>query len=120
MINYSLKIKALIAKRDKAYKSVKSELYKSLRNQVSIEIKEAKLAFHDEKFRPKHSACPKSLWKQIKKITAKKKDVVSLLDPQTWLVLDDKQSAFVSLNKDFPPIKSEWFDLQCPENLPSL
>ena len=47
MINYSLKIKALIAKRDKAYESVKSELYKSLRNQVSMEIKEAKLAFHD-------------------------------------------------------------------------
>ena len=35
------KIKALIAKRDKAYKSGKSELYKSLRNQVSIEIKKA-------------------------------------------------------------------------------
>ena len=26
---------------------------------------------------------------------------------------------FVSLTKDLPPIKSEWFDLQCPENLPS-
>ena len=40
--------------------------------------------------------------------------------------MDDKQSAtlinnfFVSLTKDFPPIKSEWFDLQCPENLPSV
>ena len=39
------KIKGLIAKRDKAYKSGKSELYKSLRNQVSIEIKKAKLSF---------------------------------------------------------------------------
>ena len=60
------------------------------------------------------------------KITGKKKDVLSLLDPETGLVLDDKQSAtlinnfFVSLTKDFPPIKSEWFDLQCPENLPSV
>ena len=31
------KIKALIAKRDRAYKSGKSKLYKSLRNQVEIE-----------------------------------------------------------------------------------
>ena len=52
--------------------------------------------------------------------------MVSLLDPETGLVLDDKQSAtlinnfFASLTKDFPPIKSEWFDLQCPENLPSF
>ena len=62
--------------------------------------------------------------KQIKKIIGKKKDVVSLLDPEAGLVLDDKQSAtlinifFVSLTKDFPPIKSEWFDLQCPETPP--
>ena len=27
---------------------------------------------------------------------------------------------FVSLTKDFPPIKSEWFDLQYPENLQSV
>ena len=52
--------------------------------------------------------------------------MVSLLDPETGLVLDDKQSAtlinnfFVSLTKDFPPIKSEWLDLPCPENLPSV
>ena len=49
------KIKALIAKRDKAYRRGKSELYKSLRNQVSIEIKKAKLSFYDEKVRPKQS-----------------------------------------------------------------
>ena len=120
------KIKALIAKRDKAYKSGKSELYKSLRNQVSIEIKKAKSSFYDEKIRPKQSASPKSWWKKIKKIIGKKKDVVSLLDPETGFDLDDKQSAtlinnfFVSLTKDFPPIKSEWFDLPCPENLPSV
>ena len=46
---------------------------------------------------------------------------MSLLDPETGLALDDKQSAtlisnfFVSLTKVFPPIKSEWLDLQCPE-----
>ena len=81
---------------------------------------------NDEKVRPKQSASPKSWWKQIKKIIGKKKDVVSLLDSETGLVLDDKQSAtlinifFVSLTKDFPPIKSEWFDLQLPETLPSV
>ena len=53
------KIKALIAKRDKAYKSGKSELYKSIRNQVSIEIRKAKLSFYDEKVRPKQIACLK-------------------------------------------------------------
>ena len=42
------KIKALIAKRDKAYKSGKNELYKSLRNQVSIERKKAIKAYLDE------------------------------------------------------------------------
>ena len=51
---------------------------------------------------------------------------MSILDPETGLALDDKQSAtlinnfFVSLTEVFPPIKSEWFDLQCPENLPSV
>ena len=119
------KIKALIARRDKAFKSGKSEVYKSLRNQVSIEIRKAKLSFYDEKVRPKQSSCPKSWWKQIKKIIGKK-DVVSLLDPETGLVLDDKQSAtlinnfFVSLTKDFSPIKSEWFDLECSESLPPV
>ena len=79
------KIKALIDKRDKAYKSGKSELYKSLRNQVSIEIKKAKSSFYDEKIRPKQSASPKSWWKQIKKTIGKKKDVVSLLDQRQGL-----------------------------------
>ena len=71
-------------------------------------------------------SCPMSWWKQIKKITGKKKDVVLLLDPETGLVLDDKQSAtlinnfFVSLTKDFSPIKSEWFDLECSESLPPV
>ena len=49
-----------------------------------------------------------------------------IFDPETGLFLDDKQSAtlisnlFVSLTKDFPPNKNEWFDLQCPETLPSV
>ena len=52
--------------------------------------------------------------------------MVSSLDPETWLVLDDKQSAtlinnfFVSLTKDFSQIKSEWFDLECSESLPPV
>ena len=97
-------------KEIKLLKSGKSELYKSLRNQVSIEIKKAKSSFYDEKIRPKQSTSPKSWWKQIKKTVGKKKDVVSLLDAETGFVLDDKQSAtlinnfFVSLTKDFPPI----------------
>lgn len=46
------------------------------------------------------------------------------MDREKGLILDDKQSATL-INifckfKDFEPIKSEWFDLQCPENLPQV
>ena len=67
----------LIAKRDKAYKSGKYEL----------------LLFYDEKVRPKQSAYLNSWWRQIKKIAGKKKYLVSILDPETGPVLDNKQSA---------------------------
>ena len=42
------------------------------------------------------------------------------------LVLDDNHSAtlinelFVNLTKDFPPVKNEWFDLECPDNFPAV
>ena len=50
---------------------------------------------------------------------------MSLFDSDSGLVLDDNQSAtlindFVYLTKNFPPVKNEWFHLQCPDNFPAI
>jgi hypothetical protein len=54
------KIKSLMDETNKAFKNNKTELFKSLRRQVSAEIKKTKLLFYDKKVRPNHSSCPKA------------------------------------------------------------
>ena len=83
------KIKSLIVKRNAAYSSGKIELFRLLRAQVSKEIKKAKSTFYDKKVRPKRTACSKSWWKQIKRLTGKEKDSVTLVDPETELELNN-------------------------------
>ena len=108
------KIKSLISKRNKAYSCGKIELFRSLRAQISREIRKAKSTFYDKKIRPKRTTCSKSWWKQIKRLTGKVKDSVALIDPETELELDNKQSApiindfFADLTKDYPRINGEW------------
>lgn len=47
-----------------------------------------------------------------------------MLDPNTGLQMDDKQSAsyinefFAGLTRDYPKVTEDWLELQCPENLP--
>ena len=118
------KIKSLISKRNKPYSCGKIELFRSLRAQVSREIRKAKSTFYDKKIRPKRTTCSKSWWKQIKRLTGKVKDSVTLIDPETELELDNKQSAtiindfFADLTKDYPRINEEWIELQCSDSLP--
>ncbi len=93
------KIKSLIVNRNKAYRSGKMELYRALRAQVSKEIKKAKSASYDKEVRPKRTACSKSWWKQIKRLTGKRKNDVTLLDPATECELNNKES--VTIINDF-------------------
>ena len=86
------KIKSLIANRNKAYRSGKMELYRALRAQVSKDIKKAKSTFYDKEVRPKRTACSKSWWKQIKRLTGKRKNDVTLIDPATECELNNKGS----------------------------
>ncbi|CAB4041885.1 Hypothetical predicted protein, partial [Paramuricea clavata] len=78
------------------------------------------------KVRPKQTACSKSWWKQIKRLTGKEKDSVTLVDPGTELELNNNQSVttindfFADLTKDYPRINKEWTDLECPDSLPSI
>ena len=118
------KIKSLISKRNKAYSCGKIELFRSLRAQVSKEIKKAKSTSYDKKVRPKRTACSKSWWKQIKRLAGKVKDSVTLIDPETELELNNKQSVtiindfFADLTKHYPRINKEWIEVQCPDSLP--
>jgi hypothetical protein len=84
------KIKSVIVKRNKAYSSGKIELFGLLKAQVPKEIKKAKSTLYDKKVRPKRTACSKSWWKQIKRLTGKEKGSVRLVDPEIELELNNK------------------------------
>jgi transcription antitermination factor NusG len=90
-------------------------LFRLLRAQVSKEIKKAKSTFYDKKVRPKRTACSKSWWKQIKRLTGKEKDSVTLVDPETELELNSNQAVtiindfFADLTKDYPRINKDRF-----------
>jgi hypothetical protein len=76
--------------------------------------------------RPKRTACSKSWWKEIKCLTGRGKDSATLVDPETELELNNKQSAtiinnfFADLTRDYPRINEEWIELQCPDSLPNV
>ena len=120
------KIKSLMDKRNKAFKNNKTELFKYLRRQVSAEIKKAKLQFYDKKVRPNHSSCPKAWWKQVKRLIGSRKNAVTLVDSETNLQMNDKQSAdsinnfFANLTLNYPHISNEWLEMQCPDDLPLI
>ena len=119
------KIKSLIVNRIKVYRSGKMELYRALRAEVSKEIKKAKYTLYD-KVRPKRTACSKSWWKQIKRLTGKGKDDVTLLEPATKRELNNKESVtiindfFADLTTDYPRINKEWFEVECSDSLPKV
>jgi hypothetical protein len=76
--------------------------------------------------RPKRTACSKSWWKQIKCLTGKETDSVTLVDLETELELNNNQSVaiindfFADLTKDYPRINEELINLECPDSLPSV
>jgi hypothetical protein len=82
------KIKTLMDTRNKAFKNNKTELFISLRRQISAEIKKAKLQFYE--VRPKYSSCPKAWWKQVKRLIGSRKNAVTSVDPETNLQMNDK------------------------------
>ena len=120
------KIKSLRDKRNKAFKNNKTELFKSLHRQVSAEIKKAKLQFYDKTVRPNHSLCPKAWWKQVKRLIGSRKNAVTLVDSETNLQMNDKQSAdsinnfFANLTTYYPHISKEWLEMQYPDDLPLI
>ena len=113
------KLKRLIEKRDKAYRKNKTKHFKSLRRLISVEIRRAETTFYNEKVRSKQCACPQSWWKQINRIIGKKKNKVTLTNPETRIPMNDQQPAdyinnfFANLTKDYPEVKSEWLINQC-------
>ena len=76
--------------------------------------------------RPKRTACSKSWWKQIKRLTGKRKNDVTLVDPATECELNNKESVtmindfFADLTKDYPRIKKEWFEVEWSDSLPKV
>ena len=56
----------------------------------------------------------------------KMKQIITLIDPETDFLLDEKQSAnhtndfFVSLTKDFTEVKDDWSNRGITESLPVI
>ena len=113
-------------KRDKAYKQGKTERFKSLRDLITFEIRNAKSKFYNEKVRPTRCACPKAWWTKINNIIGKKRNGISLMDSDTDSPMTDKQSAiyinsfFSGLTKDYPEVRNEWLTHESMEDLPTI
>ena len=113
-------------KRDKAYKQGKTERFKSLRGLITFEIRNAKSTFYNEKVRPTRCACPKAWWTKINNIIGKKRNGISLMDPDTDSPMTDKQPAiyinsfFSGLTKDYPELINEWLTHESMEDLPTI
>ena len=82
-----------ISKRNKSYKSCNTALYKHLRNQMVSEVRIAKKNFYHDQVRPAFCKDQHVWWKNINMILGKKKQIITLVDPETDLLLDEKQSA---------------------------
>ena len=65
------KVKRLILKMNMALKNNKVERVRSLRRQISAEIRKAKTCFYENKVGLNLKNCPKSWWKQIKSLIGK-------------------------------------------------
>ena len=96
-----------MAKRNKAHKSGNFELFKRLRNQIVAEVRSAKKNFYHNHVRRTFCTNPHFWWKNVNKIVGKKKQSITLFDPQTEHPMDEKQVAehingfFASQTEDF-------------------
>ncbi len=121
------KIKSLISKRNKAYKSGKYILSKTIRNQIVSEIRVSKRKFYEEKILPTYRQNPKIWWKNINDIVGKKRNTTPmLLDPISELPMNNKQTAdhinsfFSSLTNDFLEVRGDWLVRGELDPLPSI
>jgi hypothetical protein len=120
------RLKKLMAKRNKAHKSGNFELSKRLRNQIVAEVRSAKNNFYHNHVRPTFCKNPHFWWKNVNKIIGKKKQSITLFDPQTEHPMDEKQAAeyineFVaSLTEDFIEVQNKWLDGGSSEPLPVI
>ena len=121
------KIKSLISKRNKAYKSGKYILFKTIRNQIVSEIRVSKRKFYEEKILPTYRQNPKIWWENINDIVGKKRNTTPmLLDPISELPMNNKQTAdhinsfFSSLTNDFLEVRGDWLARGELDPLPSI
>ena len=121
------KIKSLISKRNKAYKSGKYILSKTIRNQIVSEIRVSKRKFYEEKILPTYRQNPKIWWKNTNDIVGKKRNTTPmLLDLISELPMNNKQTAdhinsfFSSLTNDFLEVRGDWLVRDELDPLPSI
>lgn len=113
-------------KRHIAFKNKNSERVRSLKRQISADIRKAKLCFYANEVGPNLKNHPKSWWKQFKCLIGRKNIKATMLDPTTGHQMDDKQSAcyknnlFANLTKNYPKVNEDWLNFQCTENLPLI
>jgi hypothetical protein len=109
------KIKSLISKRNKAYKSGKYILFKTIRNKIVSEIRVSKRKLYKEKILPTYIDKILKYGGKTYDIVGKKRNTTPmLLDPISELPMNNKQtddhinSFFSSLTNDFLEVRGDW------------
>ena len=115
-------IKKLIDKRNKAFESGNVTLCKTFRSLIVSKIRLAKRKFYENKISPTYS----QWWRNINDIVGKRKSAIQLLDPDTKLPLNNKDTAdhinafFSSITNNFPEVSDEWLAYGELNPLPSI
>ena len=86
-------IKSMISKRDKLYQQGRNDQFKILRNKIVTKIRKEKSRFYNKTTKPVCCENPKLWWNNIKRIIGRKQYNITLVDPDTNTLINNKQIA---------------------------
>ena len=108
-------LKALILRRQKALASGNMVLFKILRNKVNRECKRCRRVYYENKVKDLHDTRPRDWWREVKQLCgtgrSTGRDLKSILHPDLVcdeaVLVENINSAFVSVTKDYSPLTDE-------------
>ena len=105
----SQKVKALLKKRQAAFKLGKDKVYNKIRNKVQREIKKAKVNFYANKVRILQQTNPRKWHQQIKSMTGNTKSelripVQGVSDDDHITIANTINDQFVKVSSNIPPL----------------
>ena len=105
----SQKVKALLKRRQAAFKSGKDKVYNKIRNKVQREIKKAKVNFYANRVRILQQTNPRKWHQQIKSMTGNTKSEVRIpvqgvSDDDHVTIANTNNDQFVKISSNIPPL----------------